>query len=179
MKKKTKIMSVSGLLLLMGLGGGYYMVNDTENSITKDEKIVIDSKMLPPDLNPEDKSVRAKVIASVYKNLKEYQYIGESGKLKTPKVDTELKKELHLDTQPYPLVGKGEVEPEMTKILQSLLSRKDGSTNVVDDKSVQVVEKSVFKEWKKSFQSWTKGELKKEELIKRWNQEQEDRKSVV
>lgn len=172
MKKKTKIMSISGVLLLMGLGGGYFILDEKEPAKPKEVEVVIDSKMLPSDLNPEDKSVRAKVVASVYKNLKEYQYVGENKKLKTPKVDKELEKEIHLETHPYPVVNNGEVEPEMTKILQSLLSRKDGSTNVVDDKSIQVVEKSVFKEWKKSFNSWSKGGLTTEELVKRWNTEQ-------
>lgn len=172
MKKKTKYFSVGGVLLVIGLGGGWFVLDSP--TIEQTKPIVIDETILPPDIKPEDKSVRAKVIASVYKTLQEYQYVTASGELKTPQIDKKLKEEIDLDNHPYPLVSDNQVEPEMTKTLQELLSRKDGSTNNTSENRVQVVEERVFKDWKKSFELWSKGKLTEKEFINKWNEEQKE-----
>lgn len=172
MKQKAKYFSVGGILLVMGLAGGWFVLDAPTSEQTK--PIVVDETILPPDIKPEDKSVRAKVIASVYKTVQEYQYVTDSGELKTPKIDKKLKEEIDLENHPYPLVSGNQVEPEMTKILQEVLSRKDGSTNNTDENRVQVVEENVFKDWKQSFELWSKGRLTKKEFIQRWNLEKKE-----
>lgn len=160
---KNKLIMTAGLLL-MGAGG--WSVYDSLNKQDDEVAIVevVDITALSSDIEVIDESNRTKAIVGVYRNLLEGEYLNTRNELKRAKVEERLAIDTKIFNYPYPTTVKGEKEIEMTALLTELLSRKDGTTNEVDDASYRVIDKSTFQKWEKLFGKWTEGEIDKVEF---------------
>lgn len=163
--KKTLIIGVG----LLGVGaGGWYVMQEIEKPAEVQQVIKMDS--LSPELKVINEGTRPEVIVNIYRELKEREYLDESGELKTDTIDKALAMDSQIYNYAYPAEqeSKQQTEPEMMKLLSELLSRQDGSTNEVEDVSYRIVEKETFQTWETLFKKWSTGEINEETLKNKW-----------
>lgn len=163
---RNKLIMTAGLLLI-GFGGWsvYDAINEPDDAVIG----VIDATALSGDIEVIDESNRPKAIVDIYRSLLEREYLNAQDELERAEVDDGLALDTKVFNYPFPMAVKGEKEPEMTMLLQELLSRTDGTTNEVEDASYRAVEKDVFQKWEKLFGKWMDNEIEQTEFVTEWN----------
>lgn len=167
MKVSNKKLILTAGLAVIGIGGWsvYNSTNEPENAVID----VIDATALSAEIEVIDESNRPEAIVEVYRNLLEREYLDAKDELKRVDIDETLVQDTKILNYPFPMALKNEKEPEMTMLLQKLLSRHDGTTNEVKDVNYRAVNEETFHKWEELFAQWTDGEIEKTELVKEWN----------
>lgn len=164
MKKNKKILLVTTLVI--GVGIGIFAM--TDHNLLPAKEPVIDESALLPAVKVINDSTRAEATAKLYLASAESEYIDENGNVQSSKVDESLIEETQIENYKMPETAKGQSEPEMTKLLQNLFSRTDGSTNEVKDETMRIVEEETFLQWESLFAKWVSGEMDEKEFEEKW-----------
>lgn len=166
---KTLLLTVG--LVVVGLGGWSLYDSSEETSVAVSEaNSVIDRTALEIDSGEVNSSNQHDAIVDIYRSMLSQEYLDSDGTLQRLKVDSSLANDTNLYDYPIPATSIGEKEPQMTKLLGALLSRKDGTTNEITDVNYRIVDEETFKEWETLFTQWTDKKIEKEGFEKEWDE---------